>query len=132
MKLTWRTLPASGAPAWLSAFDGKSGVYLIRRGGAVVYVGESHTGRLKKTLVHHFQSWSGRTAGPTYPRAGTEIAVIVTTAAAAVAKQNDLIAELRPRDNVAGKPVRRVARRNAATQSWGEAVAEVFDALNPF
>lgn len=132
MKLTWRTLPASGLPSWLSALGGKSGVYLIRRAGVVVYVGESHSGRLKKTLAHHFQSWTGRTAGATYPRSGSEVAVIVLPPSAAVAKQNALIRELRPRDNVAGKPSRRRVPSKAPAQTFGAALAEVFDALNPF
>ena len=35
--------------------DGKSGVYVIREGSEIVYVGESHTNRLYDTLTRHFQ-----------------------------------------------------------------------------
>lgn len=37
-----------------------SGIYAIRDAstGKVRYVGESHTGRLRKTLIRHFQQWS--------------------------------------------------------------------------
>lgn len=130
--MNFRPIPAAGQPwpAWFPP-PGVSGVYLIRRGGAVVYVGESHTGRLRKTLAHHFQSWDGPTAGATYPRSGTEVAVIVTTDGAAVDRQNTLIAELRPRDNTIGKPTRAPRRRSPVT-TWTQAAAEVFDALNPF
>lgn len=88
-------------PAWVRDLAGKSGVYVIREreGGRVLYVGESHTGRLKKTLLRHFQSWSGRTAGVTYSRGSVEIAVQVTPPARAVAVQDKTICRLKPRDN---------------------------------
>lgn len=71
------------------------------RSGIVVYVGESHTGRLYGTLTRHFQSWSGLTAGTTYSLlGGYEAAVIVTkTPRAAVRLQEALIRRLEPRDN---------------------------------
>jgi len=36
-----------------------SGVYVIfaRRGGRALYVGESHTGRMRRTALRHFSSW---------------------------------------------------------------------------
>lgn len=87
-------------PAWVRDLAGKSGVYVIREaGGRVLYVGESHTGRLKKTLLRHFQAWSGKTAGVTYSRGAVEIAVEVTQPGRAVARQNSLICKLQPRDN---------------------------------
>lgn len=90
-------------PEWVAKLDGKCGVYVIRSThGRVLYVGESHTGRLKKTLLRHFQAWSGKTAGPTYVRNAVEIAVLVTSSASAVARQNALIAKLKPRDNTNG------------------------------
>lgn len=110
MKLEFRTLSAgfladlAGAefPAWVQELRGKSGVYIIRQAGGerrVLYVGESHTGRLKKTLLRHFQAWSGKTAGQTYGRGGCEVAVIVTAPGKAVEKQNELICRLNPSDN---------------------------------
>jgi hypothetical protein len=46
----------------LARLRGMSGVYALRDRGSkeVVYVGESHTGRLYQTLVRHFQDKSGR------------------------------------------------------------------------
>jgi hypothetical protein len=92
---------------WVKGLRGKSGVYIIReRGwlGNVLYVGESHTGRLYSTLIRHFQHWKGPTAGPTFPVASVEIAVIRTPAAKAVDTQNAIIAEYRPELNTIAKP----------------------------
>lgn len=88
-------------PDWIRALRGKSGVYVIRQAdaGRVLYVGESHTGALKKTLLRHFQSWTGKTAGPTYGRGAVEIAVEITPPGRAVSRQNSLICKLQPRDN---------------------------------
>jgi hypothetical protein len=61
--LTYRPLGETGTPypPWVRALKGKSGVYVIRelkRDGSsqIVYVGESHSGRLYNTLTRHFQS----------------------------------------------------------------------------
>jgi len=92
---------------WVKALKGRSGVYIVReRGfmGAVIYVGESHTGRLYATLLRHFQHWKGPTAGPTFPVSQVEVAVVRTPANKALETQNAIIAEYEPRLNVAGKP----------------------------
>ena len=82
-----------------------SGVYLIgEKSGEVVYVGESHTGSLRRTMLRHFQKWKGPTAGPTYARREHRARFIKTSADNAILIQNELIEELRPRDNTAGKP----------------------------
>lgn len=88
-------------PAWIRELSGKSGVYVIRDASThrVLYVGESHTGRIKKTLLRHFQAWSGKTAGQTYSRGSVEIAVEITAPGRAVARQNEVICRLQPRDN---------------------------------
>ena len=88
-------------PPFVKELNGKSGVYVIRNKDdkRTLYVGESHTNRLKKTLLRHFQAWSGKTAGATYSRGSVEIAVIVTNKDRAVSIQNKLIDELEPRDN---------------------------------
>ncbi len=93
-------------PAWIRALSGKSGVYIVKRkdSGNVVYVGESHTGRLRETLTRHFQSWSGRTAGPTWPPSAVIVSVIVTPPSKAVAEQNRWIAVYMPRTNTNAKP----------------------------
>jgi len=92
---------------WVAELTDKSGVYLIREKGlfgSIVYIGESHTGRLKKTLLRHFQHWTGKTKGPTFARSKVVIAIITTRKQNAVEFQNALIAEYRPALNVAGKP----------------------------
>jgi hypothetical protein len=109
MKLTFRPISAGmigdifGAewPEWVRALDGKSGVYFIRSLATkqILYVGESHSGNLKKTFLRHFQAWSGRTAGKTYLRGDVDAAAIVTPPARAVAFQNSQILKLEPRDN---------------------------------
>lgn len=88
-------------PEFIKELRGKSGVYVIRakEDQKTLYIGESHTGRLKKTLLRHFQSWSGKTAGPTYSKTSVEIAVLVTSESNAVETQNQLIESLKPRDN---------------------------------
>lgn len=110
-KLVFRPIPVSFLdeifggetdwPLYVKELRGKSGVYVIRdrENKRPLYVGESHTGRLKKTLLRHFQAWSGKTAGPTYSRSAVEIAVLVTDKDRAVTTQNKLIDELEPRDN---------------------------------
>jgi excinuclease UvrABC nuclease subunit len=92
---------------WIAELAGKSGVYVIREKGffgEIVYVGESHTGRLKKTLLRHFQRWTGKTKGPTFSRSKVEIAIVKTRKEKAVELQNALIAEHRPKLNIVGKP----------------------------
>lgn len=92
---------------WVHELAGKSGVYVIREKGflgEIVYVGESHTGRLKKTLLRHFQHWTGKTKGPTFARSKVEIAVFKTRKENAVELQNTLIAEHQPKLNLTGKP----------------------------
>ncbi len=93
--------------SWVRALKGKSGVYVIReRGflGSVLYIGESHTGRLYSTLLRHFQRWTGKTAGHTFAAAKVEVAVVRTPAARALDLQNNMIVEFRPKLNVAEKP----------------------------
>ncbi|HTX21604.1 MAG TPA: hypothetical protein VMD27_07090 [Candidatus Aquilonibacter sp.] len=92
---------------WVKALKGKSGVYVIREPGifgAILYCGESHTGRLYATLLRHFQHWTGKTAGPTFPVSKVEVAVVRCPAARALDLQNAMIAEYRPKLNVAEKP----------------------------
>jgi hypothetical protein len=123
--LIYRPIGASGEPypEWIRALTGKSGVYILRetqRDGSteIVYVGESHTGRLYQTLTRHFQTWrrakkfwSGQYTGSqshdpglTYDRARIAVAVRVVPAARALAEEARLIVRLRPRDNLLGQP----------------------------
>lgn len=120
--MNWRPIGASGAyPPWLRALREAHGVYAIRERGwlstTVVYVGESHTGTLYKTLTRHFQSWRrgkswwrGQFApaqtdpGHTYRRSDAlDVAVqVARTPAVALRLQATWIKRLKPRDNRAG------------------------------
>lgn len=121
--LTYRPIGARGEryPDWLQALRGASGVYVIRERDAdgepiVVYVGESHSGRLYETLTRHFQEWrrwkgfwkgqyaEGHDPGLTYPRDRVEVATRVMSGSAALDEEERLIRRLRPRDNLIGQP----------------------------
>jgi hypothetical protein len=120
----WRSVGSSGAyPAWLRALSDSSGVYAIRAGGRVLYVGESHKNSLKKTIVRHFQSWS-RSAGSarkqslmgwlfgsstdpgrTYDRGSCEVCFQTCKPAPSPESlnlQSAWISRLKPRDNIQG------------------------------
>lgn len=87
---------------WVDELDGRNGVYLIRPagGGDVLYIGESHRGRLKKTLTRHLWNWEGLGSGPTYAPHEVEIAVeLADDGGDPVRRQFELIQQLRPRDN---------------------------------
>jgi hypothetical protein len=104
-------------PEWLRSLRGESGVYVIRDApsGEILYVGESHTGRVYETLTRHFQEWrrwkgfwrgqyaEGHDPGLTYPRDRVEVAVRVTSAANALDEEARLIRRLAPRDNLLGQ-----------------------------
>lgn len=117
----WFRVGSSGEPypARLRELDGKSGVYLIRvNGGPCAYVGESHTGNLRKTLTRHFQEWkrSGKKAfwekhygqqhdpGTVYDRGRCEVAVFLTSAERAPDLEVECIRRYRPTDNLADVP----------------------------
>lgn len=131
MRREWRAVGDAGAyPAWLRELRGKSGVYAIRERATsrlfglvdvppvVVYVGESHTGRLYQTLTRHFQGWNrGKNPkwyqgkyvprqtdpGHTYNRRIVEVAVLVAKSAPrALVLQDKWLRELQPRDNRLG------------------------------
>ncbi|KAB2892943.1 MAG: M23 family metallopeptidase [Kofleriaceae bacterium] len=121
--LTYRPVGARGEryPEWVQALRGESGVYVIRERDPdgtpiVVYVGESHSGRLYETLTRHFQTWrrwkgfwkgqfaEGHDPGLTYPRDRVDVAVRVLPADAAIDEEERLIRRLRPRDNLIGQP----------------------------
>jgi hypothetical protein len=113
----WRAIgrPGEPYPEWLRSLRDRSGAYAIRVGGRVVYVGESHKGRLYGTITRHFQGWrrkknfwrdlfgSGADPGFTYDRASAEVMVKPCSSSHAIAAQNHWILRLRPRDNTVGK-----------------------------
>lgn len=87
-----------------------SGVYAIAeaRSRRVLYVGESHTGRLFDTITRHFRSWridpskdaqGRRRGGTTYDRRDVLVAFVVTEDDVAQAAQYAEISRLGPRDN---------------------------------
>lgn len=116
MRLTFRVVGGAKGdryPEWVAALDGKSGCYVIRRKSdkKVLYVGESHTGNLRKTLVRHFELWRrnkknkeavhdwSRHTGQTYERGDIEVAYLVVRRDTAQKVQFALIQRLSPRDN---------------------------------
>ena len=78
------------------------GVYAIADlAGRVLYVGESHTGRLRETLTRHLRRWfkEGQWQ-PHYDRAAVQIAWRQTpTGEEAQIQEALLIAHYKPRDN---------------------------------
>lgn len=118
---TWTTLnPRQAVPvtegqqyhAALRAIRGvkASGVYAIIAKGSreVLYVGESHTGRLYDTITRHFRvwrrdpstdEWGRRRGGTTYDRHACLFHFELTPADAAAPAQYAHIQRLRPRDN---------------------------------
>lgn len=117
--LTYRTVGARGEayPEWLRNLRGQSGVYVIRdaHSSEVLYVGESHSGRLYETITRHLQEWrrwkgfwrgqyaEGHDPGLTYPRNRVEVAVRVTHPSDAIDEEARLIRRLAPRDNLLGQ-----------------------------
>lgn len=89
------------------SLDRASGVYVIRshQTGKVLYVGESHTDQLRKTLFRHFNKWPTdyfhRRPRPVYDRNRVSVEITTTAPGDAVEFQNKLICELQPRDNLA-------------------------------
>ncbi len=95
---------------WFHDLRNRSGAYVIREragwfsGPQCLYVGESHTGNLAKTIKRHFYSWRDdpERRHHTYDRHRVEIAVRLTPPGSAVGAQNNLINRLNPRDNENG------------------------------
>jgi len=116
-RLTYRSVGAPGEryPAWVRALRGASGVYVIRdrTTSEILYVGDSHAGKLYETLTRHLQRWrrwksywrgqysqSDHDPGVTYDRDSVEIAARVLSPEGAIDEEARLIRALKPRDNV--------------------------------
>lgn len=88
---------------WLNSLRNLSGAYVIRHKTThrTLYVGESHTGNLAKTLKRHFYAWrdDAERVHNTYDRHAVEVAVRLTPPPTAVGAQDNLIRRLEPRDN---------------------------------
>ncbi len=118
--LTYRPIGRSGEnyPEWIRKLRGESGVYVIRDRSTseILYVGESHTGKLYETLTRHLQTWrrykgfwrgqfaEGHDPGLTYPRDAVEVSARITTPARAIEEEARVIRRLSPRDNLRGQP----------------------------
>jgi hypothetical protein len=80
-----------------------SGAYVIRRlsDHSILYIGESHTGRIAKTIKRHFYNWkdSGGRKHFTCNPARVEVAIRLTPQSSAVPAQNNLIENLQPEKN---------------------------------
>lgn len=70
----------------------------------MLYIGESHSDSLLRTLTRHFQHWTGETSGPTFSKSKVEVAIVFASKDTAVDKQNALISEHQPKHNIEGKP----------------------------
>lgn len=82
-----------------------SGVYAIRdrKTKTVLYVGESHTGRLRKTIGRHLSQWyDSRGPREFYDRNDVEVAWYATPAGEALEIEGWLITHYCPRDNTKG------------------------------
>lgn len=101
--------PVGYAP-WLVAIrHGRhSGIYAILEGRSVLYVGESHSGRLYDTITRHFREWRidagndakhRRRGGTTYDRRRVRVVYAITEPDTAQTLQYAEIERLRPRDN---------------------------------
>lgn len=91
---------------WLNELRNQSGAYVIRRKESheILYIGESHTGNLAKTIKRHFHGWNDKTGRQhfTCSARSVELAVRVTPPNGAVGAQNNLIARLQPEKNIVG------------------------------
>lgn len=91
--------PGEDYPQWVQALKGRSGVYAIRHRGVLVYVGESHTGRIYETMTRHLQHWT-LPSSHAYNRGDCSVAVrVLSDPTEAPAVQAHYICELNPRDN---------------------------------
>jgi hypothetical protein len=96
----------SGLAEWVDALRAHpwNGVYLIRdaRTREVLYIGESHRGKLFQTLTRHLYQWNGKGSGPSYHPGAIQVAVLLaeTPLDDPVEDQYGLIQRLEPRDNV--------------------------------
>lgn len=107
-RLRWRRPvdPNTGLyERWLTDLrgNGLNGVYLIRDTDdkRVLYVGESHSGRLFGVISRHLFAWCGPESGRRYDPLRIEIAVVAADNPLAdpVADQFAYIQKFRPRDN---------------------------------
>jgi excinuclease UvrABC nuclease subunit len=91
--------------AALASVQNESGVYVLRdrESGEVLYVGESHTGRLYRTMLRHFHDSSGKfeTLGEWVHHAPTRLdyKVFIAPAAAVPDLERDAVEYFEPKIN---------------------------------
>lgn len=87
---------------------GFAGVYLIKRGKEIIYVGSSSR-QLKSTIYRHFQQWTDRQREGnkqfdrvTYPKNSSDIfiRIFICSAQTAARAEKYFIKKFKPRDNV--------------------------------
>lgn len=82
----------------------RSGVYLIKKDGVLVYVGYSES-NLYKTILRHFQTWNDKQSPERLSyknqmnRAKFTVRVVFTTPKRAAALEKALILKYNPKDN---------------------------------
>ncbi len=82
-------------------FNSKPGVYIVRKGKKIVYIGHSQS-NVYKTLYRHFQSWNDRSQKRvTYPKFSPTLTVriVLCTTKQAPRLENILIRKYKPVDN---------------------------------
>jgi hypothetical protein len=108
-RCAWFVAKGEGAPGGRYAFNAKmppagvSGVYAIRDRWShiALYVGESHTDNLRRTITRHFQTWNdAEQERAVYGRERAEVCWLQTAADAAIAKETEWLAFFEPRDNL--------------------------------
>lgn len=77
----------------------KSGVYLIKNGNEITYVGHSQS-NLYRTMYRHFQSWKDKQYRVVYDKQGPRARVIFTTPSQAPKLEAALINKYKPVDNI--------------------------------
>lgn len=103
----------------------------------VLYVGESHTGRLYDTITRHFRAWkrpdgTRRTGGHHYDRRRVVLTHTVMPADEVPAAQYAEILRLAPRDNVVDGSAARTETTAAALRQAADVLADPFDDQAPF
>lgn len=101
----YKELPTDGRPGKLNIgfAKGKSGVYLIKEDGVIVYVGQSSSD-LYTTISRHFQQWidNGReriTYDSNLHRYRYTVRIVFVSPTRALRLEEALIRKHRPRDN---------------------------------
>ncbi|MDD8018367.1 MAG: hypothetical protein PHP42_08335 [Bacteroidota bacterium] len=106
-------------PQWLNDLGNLSGAYIIRNKTSreILYVGESHTGRLANTIKRHFYSWLDNTDREhfTFNDDAVEVAVRITPQKSAKGAQDNLIRRLLPKHNTVAIPDEVQHERNGST-----------------